>query len=342
MPVSMGLDVRVHSDEECFKLPEWRELLARDPNRHLFATPEWNRLWWEEFGRDKSLFVLTMHRGDDVAAIVPLYRKQEESRRILRFNGGIDLTDYLGPICSLQDRDAVAEALVGWLTETEVQWDEFDAHNMPVPLGFAEFLVDRADRADFKFKLAQEETTAVLLLPDDWDTYLETLDSKERHELRRKRRRMGRDHPDARLRTASPESLDADLDRFVEMHKSAEGRKGRFMGRRVESFFKRIASVFMPLGWLRLDTLEVANRAIASTFSFRFDKTMYLYNSAYEPTAARLSPGYLLVSYLVESTIESGLKQFDFLRGPERYKYQFGARPLPLNNVRVIRDGVGG
>jgi CelD/BcsL family acetyltransferase involved in cellulose biosynthesis len=44
----------------------------------------------------------------------------------------------------------------------------------------------------------------------------------------------------------------------------------------------------------------------------------------------------VLVSGLVEDCVERGLKRFDFLRGPERYKYQLGAQAVPLNHVRVL------
>ncbi|MBA2425704.1 MAG: GNAT family N-acetyltransferase [Actinobacteria bacterium] len=332
----MTLTVKLECQEDCFDDPAWGRLLDHDPNRHIFASPQWHRLWWGEFKAGKELLVLTMRRAGGVAAFVPLYRKQEDGRDILRFVGGIDLTDYLGPICSLDDRDDVADALTGWLGTTETSWDELDAHNMPVPLGFAEFLVESADRRGFGFLLEQEETSAIVVLPDSWDTYLEGLDSKERHELKRKRRRLGRDYPDAIFRTATEESLDADLKTFFEMHKEAEGHKGRFMGEAMQSFFRRIADEFMPRGWLKLDLLEIGDRAVAATFGFEVDDTFYLYNSAYEPSAARLSPGLVLVSELVKSSIAKGLKTVDLLRGPERYKYQLGAQAVPLNNVRVL------
>jgi CelD/BcsL family acetyltransferase involved in cellulose biosynthesis len=341
VPPTMGINVRVESDETCFDLSEWQELLASDPNRHVFATAEWNRVWWRHFGGDKDLFVLVMQRDGATFAIVPLYRKEEDGQSILRFNGGIDLTDYLGPICSLDDRDIVAETLVGWLSSTDVEWDEFDAHNMPVPLGFSEFLVNHADRRGFAFKVEEEETTAVLQLPEKWDEYLSHLNPKERHELKRKRRRLGRDHPDARMRSSDEKSLESDLERFIELHRGAEGTKGRFMGPEIAEFFRGIAADFLPLGWLRLDVLEIAGRIVAATFGFQLDKTFYLYNSAFDPSLKRLAPGYILVSQLVEDAIDRGLRQFDFLRGPERYKYQFGARPLPLNNVRILHGTEG-
>jgi CelD/BcsL family acetyltransferase involved in cellulose biosynthesis len=94
----------------------------------------------------------------------------------------------------------------------------------------------------------------------------------------------------------------------------------------------------MPRGWLRLDFLEIGGRAIATTFGFQVEKTLYLYNSAYEPELARISPGLFLVSELVRGAIEEGLEVFDFLRGPERYKYQLGSQAVPLNNVRVMNS----
>lgn len=333
-----ALDVVVHTGVDAFGLPAWPDLLKRDPDRHVFGTPEWNRVWWEEFSGDKELLVLEMTRAGETVAIVPLYRKVDGGRRILRFVGGIDLTDYIGPVCAPEDRRAVAGTLVAWLRSGEVEWDELDAHNLPVPLGFAEFLVERADTCDFRFALDQEETAAVLPLAPDWDAYLKGLDSKERHELKRKQRRLLRDHPDAVFRTATDETLAADMKTFVDMHRGAEGHKGHFMRPEVATFFERMAGAFLPMGWLRLDFLEVGGRAVASTFGFELDGVFYLYNSAYEPEAARLSPGLMLVARLVEGCIERGFEKFDFLRGPERYKYQLGSQAVPLNNVRVIRS----
>jgi CelD/BcsL family acetyltransferase involved in cellulose biosynthesis len=44
----------------------------------------------------------------------------------------------------------------------------------------------------------------------------------------------------------------------------------------------------------------------------------------------------VLAAELVKRALARGLQYFDFLRGPERYKYQFGAQAVPLHNVRVI------
>lgn len=339
--VTSPLDTRVLTDPGVFDLPGWQPLVDRDPQRQIFATSFWNKVWWEEFGAGKELLVLTMHRAGDLIAIVPLYRKVEKGRKILRFVGGIDLTDYLGPICLPEDRGDVADALLAWLGSSDGEWDEFDAHNMPVPFGFAEVLVERADRYGFPFGLEQEETAAQLCLPPDWDTYVSALASKDRHELRRKRRRLLREYPDLVVRTSGADDLELDLKIFIEMHRGADGLKGHFMRPEIATFFERMAHAFAPLGWLRLDILEISGTPIAGTFSFEYANNLHLYNSAYEPEAKRLSPGFVLTSKLIEDSIERGLSTFDFMRGHERYKYQLGAEAVPLNNVRISRLPVG-
>lgn len=336
----MTLELTLDCDERCFELPQWKEILTRDPDRHIFATPEWNRVWWEEFGEGKDLFLLTMRRGNELVGIVPLYRKHDDERKILRFLGGVELTDYLGPICAVEDRAEVIDALVSWLGKEEVEWDEFDAHNMPVPFGFGEFLIESADRRGYRFEVEQEETSAILLLPDSWDAYLDSLDPKERRELKRKNRRIMREVPDATFRTATEATLEEDLRLFIGLHRGAEGHKGHFMKPEVATFFERAARSLMPLGWLRIDFLEIADRPVATTFSFELGGRFYLYNSAYEPDVRRLSPGVVLVSRLIEDAIDRGLTMFDFLRGQERYKYQLGAQAVPLNNVRLFKTEV--
>lgn len=340
MTMTKSLRIEIDTSETAFGMDAWQGLLSRNTHRQVFATPEWNRVWWDEFRAGKELFVLSLLREDEVVAIVPVYRKVEDGRKILRFVGGIDLTDYLGPICAEEDRAEVAEALVEWLQATTSGWDEFDAHNMPVPFGFAEFLVERADEAGFSYRLEQEETAAVLPLERDWDDYLATLETKERHELKRKKRRLLREHPDARIRSTTAETLEADLEVFFEMHRGAEGLKGHFMRPEIATFFGRVARSFMELGWLRLTFLEVGDRALASTFGFELDGALYLYNSAYDIDQKRLSPGLFLVAAQIEAAIEEGLHTFDFMRGPERYKYQLGAQAVPLNNVRIFRESV--
>ena len=332
------MDIKVTDTPDAFDLPEWQDLNNRLVNKHVFSTPEWNKIWWEEFGSDKHLYVLTVIDDGPVALIPLMWDDTAEGRRV-RFLGGDDLTDYLGPI--IPDASHVydvADALIHYLLEEAPQWDLFDAKCMPVPFGFADRLLETADRHRLEFQVDEQELTAVLGLGGSFDEYLDRLTKKQRHELRRKMRRFDDQAPSAAIRTADDSSITSDVLTFVDMHRGSEGLKGKFFMPERATFFARMAQIFQPMGLLRLDFLEVDERPIAATFSFEYANKFYLYNSAYEHEFRPLSPGLILVARLIERACNQGLEAFDFLRGRERYKFDLGAQALPLNAV-MIRKG---
>lgn len=106
---------------------------------------------------------------------------------------------------------------------------------------------------------------------------------------------------------------------------------------RVVAFFERIADLFAKRGELRLDALVLAGRPLAVCFGFELAGTYFLYNAAYDPAVRDTSPGIVLVSEVIERSIERGLVRFDFLRGAERYKLRFGAAPYPLVDLTLVR-----
>lgn len=330
------MELKVCETDEAFDLPEWRALAASDPHRTIFSLPEWSRSWWEEFGEGKRLFVLTFLDPDPIG-LVPLVLDHVDRAVRVRFLGGDDLTDYLGPLsASDEHHPAIADLLVRFLLDEVGGWSYFLARCLPVPFGFAEWLVEAADRLGMGFTLEQDELTAILPLPASVDEYFQRLPRRDRHELRRKMRKFEREAGTAKLVTATSETLDSDLEYFFQMHRGSEGRKGRFMRDERATFFSRVARAFMPAGMFSLVFLEVGGKRIAATFSFSFEKTFYLYNSAYDQEARSLSPGLVLVEKLIEQAIDEGFTHFDMLRGRERYKYELGAQPLPLHTVKLI------
>lgn len=332
------MDIHLSHSPEAFLLPEWRKLHERDPNRTIFSMPEWNQVWWQEFGKDKDLFVLTFLDPAPVGITALMLDMTDMGGRV-RFVGGDDLTDYLGPLTAGEEYlPSIADTLVRFIKEEIGGWGYFEARSMPVPFGFAEWLVEAADRHGLGFSLFQDEVSAVLQLPDSFDAFLEALPQKKRHELRRKLRRFDRDAPNATVNSSTAETLSADVSAFIDMHRGSEGRKGRFFGPERATFFSRLAETFYPLELMDLDFLEVDGTGIASTFSFLFEETFYLYNSAFQRDMGHLAPGMVLASKLIARAIDRGMKRFDFLRGRERYKFDLGAEALPLWSVRLTKQ----
>jgi CelD/BcsL family acetyltransferase involved in cellulose biosynthesis len=82
----------------------------------------------------------------------------------------------------------------------------------------------------------------------------------------------------------------------------------------------------LQTGWLDLAIMEIDKQPAAAYFSYNYRKRIYLYNSGYDPKFGSYSAGIALLAYRIHKAINQGCEYFDFLRGDEPYKYDFGAQ----------------
>jgi CelD/BcsL family acetyltransferase involved in cellulose biosynthesis len=319
------------SDPAAFAAPEWAGLARDDPEATLFHSPRYLKLYWEEFGA-ADLQVATIREGSDTTAVASFDLRGGH----LSFLGGTEVTDYLGPVGPAAARERAAKELMRAVAGRD-DWRTADLRGLPEDGSWLPALVAGAADAGLEAEVADDGVAFLLQLPASYDKYLRRLPPKRRHEVRRKDRRLKEAMPDAHLVDATPETLDQDLDRFVELHRSSTGPKGRFMEPGMELFFRRLGDAFLPDGIFRLALIEAGGERIAAAVAFRDRQRLLLYNSAYDRSTARLSPGIVLVTELIRDSIEQGLRSVDMLKGNLSYKRQLGARPRRLRRILLRR-----
>jgi CelD/BcsL family acetyltransferase involved in cellulose biosynthesis len=318
-------------DPRAFLARDWTALVDADPEATVFHTPRYLKLFWEEFGADHLHLAIVEQGGRELAATAFDIRDD-----LLTWLGGFDVTDYMGPAGPPEGRKAAAKELMTELSARD-DWHRADLAGLPASGGWLRALHQAAGAAGFIAEVADDNVAPLLQLPATFDEYLQGLSGKLRHELRRKERRLRERFPDVRLANTTPDTLTADLERFMEMHRSSAGGKGRFMVPGMELFFRRLADRMLPDGTLRLGFLEADGQRLAGAIGFRFRDRFLLYNSAYDQAHAAVSPGMVLVAQLIRSAIEEGCRAFDFLKGDLPYKYRFGARPRQVSRLLVSR-----
>jgi CelD/BcsL family acetyltransferase involved in cellulose biosynthesis len=181
-----------------------------------------------------------------------------------------------------------------------------------------------------------EERCPVATLPESWDAFLAALPKKHRHELTRKVRRFEREIPAGRLAwEAGPAGVARRLDEFIALHRASRVGKARFMDDRMERFFRRAITALAGQGTARLAFLDAGDGPLAAFVLLEWDDTVALYNSGFAPAHAALSPGLVLLAGVIRDAIARGRRRFDFLRGEERYKYEFGPTPEAVHAVTI-------
>ncbi|HEY3210132.1 MAG TPA: GNAT family N-acetyltransferase [Actinomycetota bacterium] len=324
--------VELTGDASAFHARGWGDLVAADPEGTFFHTPAYLKLWWEEFGRGTPLLAFVIDAEGRMVAACPF----EVVDGSLRFMGGFDVTDYMGPV-SLPGLEEVAANELMRALAFEVRWEQADLRGLPIDGRWLPTLEAAAAPRGFRVERGFDGVAPLIELPPKFDEYLGGLPAKLRHEIRRKERRLIEETGPYRITLSTPESLEADLDRFVELHKSSPGPKGRFMHAGMEIFFRRLAESFLASHHFHLAFIEVQGRKAAAAIGFTFRNSFFLYNSAFDREFSRLSPGMVLVADLIRRAIGVGERRFDMLKGDLEYKYRFGAAPREIGKLVLTR-----
>jgi CelD/BcsL family acetyltransferase involved in cellulose biosynthesis len=314
----------------------WAELVLADPAGTFFHTPEYLKLYWEEFGEQPEHLLFAFAEEDDGTQIGAVaFERIDET---LRFLGGTEVTDYMGPVGVPGRQDAIAKELWTSLLTRE-DWSTADLRGLPEDNPWLPLLRDAAAAAGLGVEETEDQNGVAPILPlaPTWDAYLEGLPSKLRHEIKRKAKKLEAEAGPFTIHTATEETLIPLLDRFVELHRMSEGPKGVFMQPGMEIFFRRLGEAFLPDGIFKLQFIEVGGELAAGTIGYAFNGTFSLYNSAFDRAWGNLAPGMVLVAEDIRLAIEGGAAIFDLLKGDYAYKYRFGATPRRVRRLVVTR-----
>lgn len=344
-----NLDLTLYRDESGFEAlkGEWNELLHRSRFDTIFLTWEWQTTWWRQLGAHRGpLYLLAARQAGRLVGILPFYAVDGAGKQTLNVVGCIEVSDYLDLIVEVGQEEAIYAAFLAWLrTPAAPDWALIDLCNQPAPSLAHARLAEMATAAGFRVNVLQEDVCPIITLPgtgrlnaqDGWEAYLEGLDKKERHEIRRKLRRIERDAPDARLHfVGAGDDLKVAMDRFIALHRHSRADKHAFMTDEMQAYFRALAAVLAERGWLQLSFLEIAGQPVATYLCFDYNNQILVYNSGYDPFAVpQLSPGWVLLSQLIQHAISLGRTHFDFLQGNEDYKHRFGGVDTPVYRTLI-------
>jgi CelD/BcsL family acetyltransferase involved in cellulose biosynthesis len=366
----------LHAEQRPFdSIPRatWDGLAQATPWATPFSSWAFHRAWWDGYGANAHEQVLVVcgsapTTDPEPVAIVPLMHRHEvepsdaETQTTIRPGAGLPLTpvpptatailfgasyhaDYATILTAPTNLPPVAEAVAEYIASpASADWDVVDLRRLRCadPTGFelAAAFGAREVASGWTLNVDREDVCPVVTFPAgvDMDGYLATLGKKQRHEIRRKVRRAEAVGP---IRLVDSTDPLADIPAFIDLHQRRWGADGLFPptpgGDQSRLMFRRLFELFETGGPLGLTKLFVGDRLIAAGVHFETDDSLLYYNAGIDPDAFDLSPGVLLTYAYIERALERGLRRFDFLRGDEPYKYEWGAVDEPIQRLLVRR-----
>jgi len=325
---------------------EWNQLLTSQCASHVpFLRHEYLRAWWEELGggewENGELCIITgRSESGKLVAIAPLFFTENDNGLAgLYFIGSTEISDYLDLIAPREILSEFSLAFLDFLNrESPYPWQKIELNNILESSPSIMAIKNAAAEIGLAVEEHKLQHCPYIALPHDWESYLAQVKKKQRHEIRRKMRRAQEYEAPIRWYIVEDEKyLDQEIDAFFDLM-SQDKQKELFLKQAMRSQLRMIIHNAFQAGWLQLSFLEIGGEKAASYLNFDFAGDIWVYNSGLNFKYRDLSPGWVLLGYLIEWAINNGRANFDFMRGDEAYKYRFGAIDRFILQLKIWRN----
>jgi CelD/BcsL family acetyltransferase involved in cellulose biosynthesis/peptidoglycan/xylan/chitin deacetylase (PgdA/CDA1 family) len=312
---------------------KWNGLLTDSASNTIFLTWEWLDAWWNNYGSQRPLFVLSAWEGDALEGIAPFYldtlARWGRNWKCLKLIGdGSHDSDYLDCIARNGRENEIVGEFVRFLESQRNRWDCLEFHGTPENSPCLKALMAHVRPKAWRFS-SEAIPCATLPLPGDWNQYLKLLKPRFRTQVR-----STMNYYDEKI-GALPVQCEAstDIERWLpilfDLHTrrwQSKDMPGVFGETAKQNFYRDVSKATLSKGWLAFHRLDWGERPLAMQYGFRYDNRFFLLQEGYDPEFATLRPGMALRGSLIRHWIDSGLAEYDFLAGSSAYKFEWGGQ----------------
>jgi len=317
----------------------WNDLVAAGVTDAPFLRYEYLATWWStrgggEWPESAKLALVIASENDQLRGIAPLFLNESA----LMLLGSIEISDYLDLIVPSELIPVFISGLLDWLDKAYPEpWSLLDWYNLPEESPTLAALKAESVKRGWDYSKDIYLPTPSISLPGDFEAYLESLDKKQRHEVRRKIRRAEESGRGVRWYIAEErESLDGEMESFIQLMAHAPDKE-TFLTPAMRVQLKESAQAAFDAGYLQLAFLEVDGEKACGYLNFDYANRIWVYNSGLDRKFMDISPGWVLLGYLLQWANDHKRSEFDFMRGDEEYKYRFGAKNHHVMHMQVKR-----
>ena len=325
--------------------PEWNALLRASASDSPFLTWDWLHTWWTHLGGSSRLRIAAVRAGQELIALAPF--RITEGRvaflsRLDMLGTGEAGSDYLDVIVRRGWEAEGLRALVRFAR----------SENATLRIGHLAPAAAAFELADLLVADGWTASTApdgvcprIPLAGHTWDSYLATLGSSHRANVRRRFKALGQKFS-MRFELVTTEAQRrealAALMTFHERRYVGRGGSTAFMTSALRAFHDEATKRALDRGWLRMFVLRVNDALVAVMYGFMYNRRFYFYQHGFDDQYQQHSIGLVLMGLSVRAAIDDGADEFDMLWGVEPYKWLWARETRELRKIQLFPAHIGG
>lgn len=337
---------RLTSASELAQLREpWGQLLNANADRNLFLSHEWANTWWQFFGADARMWLLTVKDGPNLVGIAPMQVRRETYDRLpvrmLGFwsNKHTSRADFIIP----DRKREIILALAEYWQAHAGEWDVLRLTDVSERSGTLP-LVDEALKIAglHSFGINQSKVLMHLPVSNTWENYLEQQPRKFRKDQRQCTHRLENAGTAESLIETAPERLDQAMSALFKLHDAnAENmHKNETCMHSVDQKFQTtLAKNLCEQGHGYCNHFIRLNGEIcASLHTAIHNGVCYGFLTYYDQRYASIAPGrYLMANLLQWCFAETGIHTMDF-NGSSRFISDWASISEPLAYISACNN----
>ena len=325
--------------------PQWNALLRASAADGPFLTWEWLHAWWAKLAGASSLRVVVVRDGDELIAIAP-FRVAPHAvpwfSRVEFLGTGHAGSDYLDLIVRSGREDDAIQAIARFLMTQRMtlRLDHVPEASLAARLG------ERLAADGWIVSTTPDGVCPLIpLAGHTWDSFLATLGSAHRANVRRRLRGIEQQFQ-TRFELVTTEAvrksaLDA-LAGFHDRRFKENGGSSAFSTPAVRAFQDEATRRALDRGWLRMYVLRLNDEIAAVMYGFFYNRQFYFYQHGFDDRFSRHSIGLVLMALTLRAAIDEGAQAFDLLWGTEGYKSLWAREARTLHRIQLFPPHAAG
>lgn len=315
-------------------ISQWNEWLERSKNAHVFFHPDMAKAWVETYRPLRNLQPLfCIARSGETTIFLPLliWEKNWKNAFIRTIVPvGYSDFDYHSPIVAGKvNKVNITLFWENLLQELFIKWSHF--YDRIDITG----IQDKCIGQNNGWKEVDKSPKVDLSKYDSYETFLGTLKSKVRGDVKRKQRRM-EELGDFKYRVYQPEEVNQALNTLPAMlhHHSLKWPNAY----KAPGYHANLIKQLLPKGLMHLSEISLDGKPICWNLSFVYKKTYYFYMPTYVSDYHRYSPGKVNMFLSMSDVFNRNFDTFDLLRGAEEYKSKLPTVITDIYDLTVVNS----
>lgn len=307
-------------DKFCELKDVWNGILMHSNNNSPFLTFEWQYNWWRHFGFNKKLFILIAVDREEINGIAPLMLENKFGFNIIKFIG-TGISDDLDFIIK-KDKEKIINLFIKFLKDkNSKEWDMVFLSDININLNELNNLINKVKHNKLEVNYRLYTLSPYIAVEKDWDNFIKSKSQRFRKRIRGNFNRIKKNDGLEILCLKGKEISDTLIEELCEVERKSwkyQNGTAHFDRFGIKDFYKDILDEFSAKNWIEIWLAKVNGTIVAFDINYNYDEKIYNQEGSYDLNYP--SCGSFLTQIALKNAFDIGLKEFDFLRGNEKYK----------------------